>query len=611
MTITPGERLLGRDTPPTELRWLRAGPLDVALDGADLRYVRLGAIELVRRLYVAVRTVDWGTIPETERDVSVEATGDSFLVTCRVRHVQDPFDFVWNGRFEGQPDGTISYAGEGRCQSRFQFARIGICLHHPSLECAGRPFSAMTTARRVTGVLPLDIGPQLFDHETGYDLPLFDACSALSIELSEDIGVDFTFDGDLFEMEDQRNWTDASFKSFSTPTYLGVVHQAEPGRVVAQRVQVAHRAPGVTKLRRRRSAAPANVLTLGEPLEVSLPPIGFGLPSDGEPHTEHEQERVRALRPSHLRADIDAEDPDALDRALEQCELVDTSLELALHVDPSKLELDGRIRSTLGGARVARVVVIERGGLTTARGTIELARRQLPPAVALVGGTDLNFCDINRDRPDVSGLAGIAYSINSQVHAFDELSLVEAIAGHGDTARSARGLWHDTPIIVTPVTLRPRREASARNHESPLSGVALPADVDPRQMSMFAAVWSLGSVKALSEAGVSSLTYYETVGWRGLFERERGNPQPSLFPSTPRMLYPAYELFSELTRHVGDGLVDLVAAKPLEFVGLALRCEDHIRILVGNLTAAPIVVDILPLGLKLALEPYGLELLSA
>ena len=30
------------------------------------------------------------------------------------------------------------------------------------------------------------------------------------------------FEGDLFEMEDQRNWTDASYKTYSTPLRIAV-----------------------------------------------------------------------------------------------------------------------------------------------------------------------------------------------------------------------------------------------------------------------------------------------------------------------------------------------------------------------------------------------------
>ncbi len=42
-------------------RALKTGPLELALDGADLRYVRFAGTEIVRRLYVAVRDEQWAT----------------------------------------------------------------------------------------------------------------------------------------------------------------------------------------------------------------------------------------------------------------------------------------------------------------------------------------------------------------------------------------------------------------------------------------------------------------------------------------------------------------------------------------------------------------------
>ena len=42
-------------------RALKTGPLELALDGADLRYVRFAGTEIVRRLYPAVRDEQWAT----------------------------------------------------------------------------------------------------------------------------------------------------------------------------------------------------------------------------------------------------------------------------------------------------------------------------------------------------------------------------------------------------------------------------------------------------------------------------------------------------------------------------------------------------------------------
>jgi hypothetical protein len=50
------ERLLtGRTTAPPDPIELRAGPVMLLLDGPDLRHVRLRGVELVQRVYVAVR----------------------------------------------------------------------------------------------------------------------------------------------------------------------------------------------------------------------------------------------------------------------------------------------------------------------------------------------------------------------------------------------------------------------------------------------------------------------------------------------------------------------------------------------------------------------------
>jgi hypothetical protein len=55
----PSEMILtGTTAAPPQVRALRAGPVGVLFTGGDLRQVRLGEIELARRVYVAVRDPD-------------------------------------------------------------------------------------------------------------------------------------------------------------------------------------------------------------------------------------------------------------------------------------------------------------------------------------------------------------------------------------------------------------------------------------------------------------------------------------------------------------------------------------------------------------------------
>ena len=104
------------EPPPPVARTFRTGPLSVVLDGVDLRYVRLGDVEVVRRLYAAVRDRDWNTIFGTPSEIEFDDRGDSFDVRFSVRHVSHDIDFTWKGTIAGDTDGRISYAFAGTGQ---------------------------------------------------------------------------------------------------------------------------------------------------------------------------------------------------------------------------------------------------------------------------------------------------------------------------------------------------------------------------------------------------------------------------------------------------------------------------------------------------------------
>ena len=115
----------------------------------------------------------------------------------------------------------------GYAQRDYEYARIGICVLHAPAEHRGRAYRASGEGRVTTGTIPDLIAPQRF--ERGIPLALFPPYDELAIAMAHGGEVRFSFEGDLFEMEDQRNWTDASFKSYSTPFALGTSHRARRG----------------------------------------------------------------------------------------------------------------------------------------------------------------------------------------------------------------------------------------------------------------------------------------------------------------------------------------------------------------------------------------------
>jgi hypothetical protein len=586
--------LNGVATPPPKLQPVKAGPLSAVVDGCDLRYVTTGGVEIVRRVYAAVRDRHWNTIPGETLTYELDDRGDSFSVHFAVRHHAHDVAFSWEGGIEGSEDGVIEFSLAGTAGQDMHYNRIGFCVLHPYRETRGRPYRAHTPEGDIEGEFPRLIGAQGF--EGGIYIPLFPSFDRLEVDLEAGGRVCFEFEGDLWETEDQRNWTDASFKTYCTPIKLGFPHELPVGRKISQRVRLS--SAGIEAA----EEAPPPELRIGAKLGRRLPRIGLGSAFDGRPLTAEEFDSVRALALDHLRVDVhpvlDGWEDD-LRRGLEEAAALGWPLEIALFLAGTE-SVQG-VGEMLRGAQVDRVLVFVEGAQTatpdetTPGGLVEAVRdalRAFLPSTPVGGGTDLYFTELNRTRPEAEKMDAVSFTIIPQVHAFDDVSLVETLEAQAETVESARAFAAGKPIVVSPVTLRRRFNAFATGEEAASDPTALPDTVDPRQPSLLGAAWTLGSVKYLAEAGAASVTYYETAGWRGVGERESGSPLPDVFPSVAGQIFPLYRVFECVGEWKHADMLACSSTQPLQVVGLAVATDESISVLAANLQADPLRVSV-------------------
>jgi hypothetical protein len=277
--------------------------------------------------------------------------------------------------------------------------------------------------------------------------------------------------------------------------------------------------------------------------------------------------------------------------AVTQAQRLGVALEVALFVSDAA---DEELRAFVAGLKdhgpkVARWLIFHRGETSTRARWPLLARQQLQDydsSARVFGGTNAYFTELNRERPPLEALDGVCYSINPQVHAFDNASLVETLRAQAYTVMSTRGFAPDLPIAITPVTLKPRFNPNATGPERAPDADELPSQVDPRQASLFGAGWTLSSLKYLAEAGVDSVTYYETTGWRGVMEREAGSPVPERFPSFPGGVFPLYHVLADVGEYAGGQVLPSHSSDRLDVESFALRRGGKSRILIANLSAA-------------------------
>jgi hypothetical protein len=514
-------------------------------------------------------------------EVEVDESEDRFSVSCRCHCADGPIDFQWKGTIAATSDGVLTYQMDGKAESEFDYAKIGLCIHHP-MATVGRPYRGETRAGAVAGRFPVAIGPQI--HLGEIDLPLFPPVTSLTIAQTDAVAVEFSFDGERFELEDQRNWSDASFKSYSLPADLGYRFHARAGESLRDAVKISARGEV-----RATPVSPGEsvVVELCAATKRGLPRIGLGF--SGRSASAEELQLLRTARLAHLRSEVHLGRQgwsEQLGRADAEAAGVGCPLELAVVLadDPERELAALAAELPKLASTIARVIVLRESEEATRPLWLAAARGQLGsllPDVPFFGGTSANFNELNRNRECVSGADGLAYSLNPQVHAFDDLSLMENIAGQPEAVATLR-TFASLPVAVSPIALRP-----------PSSGT------DPRQSTQFAAAWTLASIAALSRAGADSLTYFETTGPRGIVDE---GP------------YPVHEVFVFLGEWSDGTLVDLYVSDELSVAGLACFVGEATVLALANLTDRPCEAEVRP-GARLTpvyrrLQPYEVALVD-
>jgi hypothetical protein len=530
---------------------VRAGPLSAVFDRGDLRWICLGSREVLRGIYVALRAPGWVTIPKDLSNLQIDAGPDRFRIRFTAVHRREGTHFEWQGSMNGESDGTIRFAMDGVAHTSFLRNRIGLCVLHPIEQCAGEPCVVEHVDGRSE---PLTFPRLVAPHQPFLDV------RAIRHQVGSGLEAEVRLTGDTFETEDQRNWSDASFKTYSTPLAVPFPVEVAPGTRVAQSVTL--RLIGRREPHQGGEVARDDSVTivLDPAVTFPVPRLGLGLPSHAPALTPLDAERLRALRLDHLRVDIRLAEPgwrEALVGAAAAAEAVGASLEAALFLpDAPEAALNVLAEAVRGlPAVVSCWLVFRAADRSTTPPLVTAVRRLLTPgspAARLAGGTDGYFVELNRRRPSADGLDRVSFALSPQAHATDDATVVENLASLASMGESARALYGEKPLGLSPVTLRPRDDPDA---------------ADPRQSSTLGAAWTAGLIGSAAAGGFSSLTLYETVGRRGVMDGDDA--------------FPVYDVLAEVASPASVAAAR--SSRPDRVLALALRTAGRLRVLAFNL----------------------------
>jgi D-apionolactonase len=442
---------------PTPTRTVFAGPLSAEYEQGELRYMRFGQIEVLRRIYIAVRDHNWQTIPIKVQETAFESTPDSFQIQVSARHELDGLRFAWRGRLEGTSAGSILVEMSGEPETEFLRNRIGICVLHPVETCAGLECAIEhTDGTREPSQFPGWVAP----HQPFLNL------RALSYPVTPGVRAELRFLGDEFETEDQRNWSDYTFKTYSTRLSIPVPVLVKPGDRVQQSVELKMTGNDAS----RGAARPAKA-----PVEITIHPETAKLPKVGIVYDPH----LPAVG-VHARVDVAFADPEWRER-LREAMTWQRPLELACLSDNPESDFP-LLASELKRLRpsVDRFLLFPQSAPLTDPRSIPIARDAFGRDAVIAAGSRKHFADLNRNREIVAAADEVAWAVDPYSHAVDYRTVVENLQGQLDPPQTARSFSGARPLVT--------------------SAVRVP-DIATR------AGWVAASLKQLSQHGVASITY--------------------------------------------------------------------------------------------------------
>lgn len=477
---------------------LRAGSLACLYEHGNLRRIKSGDAELIRMIYSAVRDENWTTFPYDISDERIEADEQSFRIsyTATYKH-QGKACFRASFLLEGSRDNTIVVEMNGQALAAFVRNRIGLCVLHPQ-EVKGASVEVTDPGGKVVKTM---FSRLISPHQV-----LMDIRSMKYNVGSEEVSI--AFEGDVFETEDQRNWMDASYKTYSTPLAIPFPLAVREGDKVFNKVVI-------------RVADDATLDTPGRNTIVAekfpFPAIGYEK-NYTSPLNEDEIRRLRTVPFDHYRVELDLDSSEwefRLKEAATEARKLRTKLELVVLFDNEDDATANRVADSLKvvGDAISHVLPLKKGGKVT---PLDLQRvfypvmKRILPEVLVGYGSDAYFTEVNRERPQSELFDFISIPSYPQAHANDTRTIIENLRTGPDIIATIRS-FTGKPVFVSPLTLSSRKNPDTRK-----PGATPESAADPRQHTWFGVAWTLLCLHSFG--GAERVTMYQTTGEKGILQ---------------------------------------------------------------------------------------------
>lgn len=596
-------RLFGTDDPVEEPRIMRAGPLVAEFEAGNLRYIKFHGIEMIRAISYIVRDKNWGTYNPRISNLKIDEASDHIAISYDAEAGNAGEILKYSAKIAGSVDGALRFEVVGTAVSDFLTNRTGFVVLHPIEGVSGAPATIEhTDGQKVETRFPLLIDPVQ---------PMMNL-RAITHEFAPGAKVRCLMEGDTFEMEDQRNWTDASYKTYVRPLALPWPYKIQKGETISQTISLSisgqmksisisqSTQPVEINIGKEYGAAPSLGAALDpEDIDFILANL-FVLKNIGVHYLICHYDPRRGHNRITLARQIDVA------RAL-GCELWLEALVTSVEEWENEISELGNSLNALG--RPFSVVMLSPvsdlkctlpGSIwppcPPAKDMFVLARKVFGD-VKLAGGMFSFFTELNRKHPPVDAMDLVSFTTSALVHASDDRSITESLEALPHIARSVSYLSKNLPWAVGPSAI------GMRDNPYGASVIDNSRDIrqamnrnDPRHRGILAAAFDIGYYAQMAYGGAKAIALGGLAGPFGTITDK--TPWPKPYYDQARGLYPVYHSRRALAQLKEAQLLEVTSAVPRDIIGIAAKTLDELIVLLANCTGRQQQVSVSGLSQK-------------
>ena len=592
--------LYGTEQPDVVGKILTAGPMSVEFDNGQLRYLKVNGVEVLRLLAFLVRDENWGTYVPVLSDLKIDQRKDSFSISYHAACSNEKQEIAFDIEIEGGADGSLDFRGTAIPKTDFLTARTGFVVLHPLTGTVGHAVEL----EHADGHFEKSAFPELIN-----PVQPFLNLRAMTHEILPGVKATVRMEGDTWETEDHRNWTDASFKTYVRPLALPWPYVLKAGEVVKQSIKLT--LSGTVPKDNDTGRANAIEVKLGVLSNETVVPVGLGLPAEEIGHTVQRLDLLKLAAPRLLIGQIDPRKKHGLKELYGYRLLSEqTGAEMMLEVIVESLdhfadELKGLAAQVhQSGITLAALAVVPVGDLKSvlpggprppapALDALYAAARAAFPGVKLGGGMFSFFTELNRKRVPAKLLDFVTHTTCPTVHAADDRSVMETLEAIPHQIKTAHTFIGKTPHRIGPSAIGCRDNPHGATYTPNPNNerVCLPL-VDPRMRAQFGAAWIAGYIATLARTGVQSVSIGATTGPLGVIYRKGEQVQPYFDNAKKACVYPSFHVISGLTRAAGRKMVSSTSSDTSKVECIAYKQRKGTILWLINLTAKAQTVNL-------------------